>query len=172
MAKQTKTAAPKGSGTPRIEAPAGSDDVRPPALPDVISADAPLFTVSVAARLAGMHPQTLRTYDRLGLVTPQRTKGAGRRYSPRDVGKLRLIQHLSQDEGINLAGVQRIIELSNQLDDLNRRCAQLTELVQLLTAGLDGVDGPASRVFTAGSSGDVWPGRTQHRPRELTAAGE
>ena len=71
-------------------------------LPDRIDRDAPLFPISTAARLAGMHPQTLRTYDRLGLVVPTRTRGRGRRYSLRDVARLRLVQYLSQDEGINL----------------------------------------------------------------------
>ena len=77
----------------------------------VIDREAPIFVISVAAQLAGMHPQTLRTYDRIGLVSPKRTSGRGRRYSPRDVARLRLIQRLSQDEGVNLAGVKRIIEL-------------------------------------------------------------
>src|ERR671933_2966222 len=76
----------------------------------------PVFVISVAAQLAGMHPQTLRTYDRLGLVTPGRTAGRGRRYSERDVALLREVQRLSQDEGINLAGIKRIIELETQVD--------------------------------------------------------
>ena len=69
--------------------------------------DAQVFVISVAAQLAGMHAQTLRTYDRLGLVTPHRTTGGGRRYSPRDVALLREVQRLSQDEGVNLAGIKR-----------------------------------------------------------------
>ena len=69
------------------------------------SDDAKVLIISVAARMAGMHPQTLRQYDRLGLVQPGRTPGGGRRYSVRDVAMLREIQRLSQDEGINLAGV-------------------------------------------------------------------
>lgn len=86
-------------------------------LPD----DAAVFVISVAAELAGMHPQTLRQYDRAGLVTPGRTAGGGRRYSPRDVAVLRMVQRLSQDEGINLAGIKRIIELENQVDALRSR---------------------------------------------------
>src|SRR5688572_3374180 len=72
-----------------------------------------------------MHPQTLRTYDRLGLVSPGRTAGRGRRYSERDVALLREVQRLSQDEGINLAGIKRIIELENQVDALRSRIAEL-----------------------------------------------
>ena len=68
--------------------------------------DDALYTVSVAAQLVGMHAQTLRQYDRLGLVSPRRTSGRGRRYTAGDVQKLREVQRLSQDEGINLAGVQ------------------------------------------------------------------
>ena len=77
-----------------------------------------LFLISVAAELAGMHAQTLRTYDRLGLVSPERTSGGGRRYSQRDVDLLREVQRLSQDEGVNLAGIKRIIELTNQVEAL------------------------------------------------------
>ncbi|MCL1840805.1 MAG: helix-turn-helix transcriptional regulator [Propionibacteriaceae bacterium] len=134
-------------------------------LPQAISPDAPIFTVSVAARLAGMHPQTLRTYDRLELVVPRRAKGSGRRYSPRDIAKLRLIQHLSQDEGVNLNGIKRIIELGDQLDQAVHRAEQLAELVQLLTAGLDGEQ--PGRVFTAGAEGDVWEGRRRHQALAL-----
>jgi len=84
-----------------------------------------MFMISVAAELSGMHAQTLRTYDRLGLVTPQRAAGGGRRYSQRDVDLLREVQRLSQDEGVNLAGVKRIIELTNQVDALQSRIAEL-----------------------------------------------
>ncbi|MCB1296778.1 MAG: helix-turn-helix transcriptional regulator [Gordonia sp.] len=86
-----------------------------------------VFMISVAAELAGMHAQTLRTYDRLGLVTPHRTSGGGRRYSSRDVELLREIQRLSQEEGVNLAGIKRIIDLSNQVDALRARVGELTE---------------------------------------------
>ncbi|MQY24044.1 heat shock protein transcriptional repressor HspR [Nocardia macrotermitis] len=90
------------------------------------------FVISVAAQLAGMHAQTLRTYDRLGLVTPHRTSGGGRRYSNRDVELLREVQRLSQDEGVNLAGIKRIIELTNQVEALQQRVAELTEEVDHL----------------------------------------
>ena len=84
------------------------------------------FLISVAAELAGMHAQTLRTYDRLGLVRPQRSSGGGRRYSERDVELLREVQRLSQDEGVNLAGIKRIIELTNQVEALQARLAEVT----------------------------------------------
>ena len=93
---------------------------------------APTFLISVAAELAGMHAQTLRTYDRLGLVTPQRTSGGGRRYSQRDVDLLREVQRLSQDEGVNLAGIKRIIELTNHVEALQARVRELTEEVERL----------------------------------------
>jgi MerR family transcriptional regulator/heat shock protein HspR len=88
--------------------------------------DAPVFVISVAAQLAGMHAQTLRQYDRLGLVSPGRTVGGGRRYSARDVALLREVQRLSQDEGVNLAGIKRIIELEAHVDALRQRVAELS----------------------------------------------
>lgn len=94
--------------------------------------DARTFLISVAAELAGMHAQTLRTYDRLGLVRPQRTSGGGRRYSQKDVDLLREVQRLSQDEGVNLAGIKRIIELTNQVDALQERVRELTQEVETL----------------------------------------
>jgi MerR family transcriptional regulator/heat shock protein HspR len=92
------------------------------------------FLISVAAELAGMHAQTLRTYDRLGLVTPRRTSGGGRRYSQHDVDLLREVQRLSQDEGVNLAGIKRIIELTNQVEALQSRLRELSEEVTMLRA--------------------------------------
>src|SRR5947209_18413259 len=88
----------------------------------------------VAAELAGMHAQTLRTYDRLGLVSPRRTSGGGRRYSQHDVELLREVQRLSQDEGVNLAGIKRIIELTNQVEALQSRVKELTEQLAALRA--------------------------------------
>jgi MerR family transcriptional regulator/heat shock protein HspR len=88
--------------------------------------EARTFLISVAAELAGMHAQTLRTYDRLGLVSPRRTSGGGRRYSEHDVDLLREVQRLSQDEGVNLAGIKRIIELTNQVEALQDRVRELT----------------------------------------------
>src|SRR5699024_34552 len=90
-----------------------------------ISSSAAVYVISVAADLAGMHPQTLRQYDRLGLVTPERTAGRGRRYSGKDIAKLRLIQQLSQDEGVNLVGIKKIIDLQNEVDALKSRNEEL-----------------------------------------------
>jgi MerR family transcriptional regulator/heat shock protein HspR len=94
--------------------------------------DARTFLISVAAELAGMHAQTLRTYDRLGLVTPRRTTGGGRRYSQHDVDLLREVQRLSQDEGVNLAGIKRIIELTNRVEALQSRVRELVAEVEQL----------------------------------------
>jgi MerR family transcriptional regulator/heat shock protein HspR len=94
-------------------------------IPNDVPEDAPVFVISVAAQLAGMHAQTLRQYDRLGLVTPGRTGGGGRRYSARDVALLREVQRLSQDEGVNLAGIKRIIELEAHVDALRAKVAEL-----------------------------------------------
>jgi MerR family transcriptional regulator, heat shock protein HspR len=94
--------------------------------------DTRTFLISVAAELAGMHAQTLRTYDRLGLVTPRRTSGGGRRYSQHDVDLLREVQRLSQDEGVNLAGIKRIIELTTQVQALQSRLRELAEEVEQL----------------------------------------
>jgi len=96
--------------------------------------DAPVFVISVAAQLAGMHAQTLRQYDRLGLVSPGRTGGGGRRYSARDVALLREVQRLSQDEGVNLAGIKRIMELESHVDALKHRIAELTAELEQLAA--------------------------------------
>lgn len=93
------------------------------------------FLISVAAELAGMHAQTLRNYDRLGLVSPERTAGGGRRYSERDVELLRAIQRLSQDEGVNLAGIKRIIELSNQVSALQSRVEEMSQQLASVRAG-------------------------------------
>ncbi|HNA51073.1 MAG TPA: helix-turn-helix domain-containing protein [Mycobacterium sp.] len=93
------------------------------------------FLISVAAELAGMHAQTLRTYDRLGLVSPQRSSGGGRRYSERDVELLREVQRLSQDEGVNLAGIKRIIELTNQVEALQSRLQEMARELESLRTG-------------------------------------
>lgn len=95
-------------------------------------ADRGLFSISVAAELAGLHPQTLRYYDKLGLVSPGRSSGRGRRYSLRDVLALREVQRLSQEEGINLSGIKRILELQGDLRRHQQRLAEVAaELAQL-----------------------------------------
>ncbi|TNU73429.1 MerR family transcriptional regulator [Miniimonas arenae] len=105
--------------------------------------DTPVLTVSAAAELAGMHAQTLRQYDRLGLVVPHRTAGRGRRYSLRDVDALRQVQALSA-EGVNLEGIRRILALERE----NRALRAALE-------GLRAVIDPGSRVFAASPTGDV-----------------
>src|SRR3954468_14668228 len=97
----------------------------PQEAPRAVAEDAAVFVISVAAELAGMHAQTLRQYDRLGLVSPGRTAGGGRRYSSRDISALREIQQLSA-AGIGLEGVRRILELENQVTALQDRVLELT----------------------------------------------
>jgi MerR family transcriptional regulator/heat shock protein HspR len=115
--------------------------------------DIPVFVISVAAELAGMHPQTLRQYDRLGLVSPQRTRGRGRRYSARDVRLLREIQRLSQEEGINLAGIKRILDLERELAATREELERLHWRVAA-----------EHRVFAAGPGGEVSELRRGSRP--------
>ncbi|TCC43140.1 heat shock protein transcriptional repressor HspR [Kribbella sindirgiensis] len=113
----------------------------------------PIYVISVAAQLAGMHPQTLRQYDRLGLVVPSRASGRGRRYSAYDVARLRYVQHLSQEEGVNLSGIRHILALQSEVEDLRKRVNQLLAEVQ---RGVGASRRPAaSRVFSAGPAGDV-----------------
>jgi MerR family transcriptional regulator/heat shock protein HspR len=88
--------------------------------------DQAIYIISVAAELAGVHPQTLRVYERKGLLQPQRTQGNTRRYSERDIARLRKIQELTQ-EGVNLAGVIRIMELERELERLHARYVHLSE---------------------------------------------
>lgn len=89
-----------------------------------LDANAGLYVISVAAELSGLHPQTLRQYDRLGLVSPNRTEGRNRRYSLRDIASLRMVQRLV-GEGINHAGVKRIIELESAVANMAIEVAQL-----------------------------------------------
>jgi MerR family transcriptional regulator/heat shock protein HspR len=115
---------------------------------------APVFVISVAAELAGMHPQTLRQYDRLGLVSPDRTAGRGRRYSARNILQLREVQRLSQEEGVNLAGIKRILDLENQVHDLRAKVAELEAGRRLPRPA---ASAPARRMFAAGAAGDIVP---------------
>ena len=120
--------------------------------------DAPVFVISVAAELAGMHAQTLRQYDRLGLVTPGRTAGGGRRYSARDVALLREVQRLSQDEGVNLAGIKRIIELESHVDALQARVTELVDELDRANAELVARQGPSTALV-------VWQPQPARRRR-------
>jgi MerR family transcriptional regulator, heat shock protein HspR len=84
-----------------------------------------VYIISVAAELAGAHPQTLRIYERKGLLTPARTAGNTRRYSERDIARLQMIQRLTQVHGLNLAGVKMIVEMENELDRMRSRVQRL-----------------------------------------------
>ncbi len=95
-----------------------------------------VYVISVAAELSGLHPQTLRQYDRLGLVSPGRAAGRGRRYSARDITRLREVARLSQQEGVNLEGIKRILELENANDDLRHRVAELEAELSYVVAAL------------------------------------
>ncbi|GGK57090.1 heat shock protein transcriptional repressor HspR [Ornithinimicrobium pekingense] len=126
----------------------------------MVDRDTPVYVISVAAELAGMHAQTLRQYDRLGLVTPSRTRGGGRRYSSRDIDRLREVQRLST-EGVSLAGIQRILDLEMQVEAMRSRLAELTAENHALREAL----GQSQRVFAAGRSGEVIALRAGTRPR-------
>ena len=122
--------------------------------------ETPVFVISVAAQLAGMHAQTLRQYDRLGLVSPSRTRGGGRRYSARDVTLLREVQRLSQDEGVSLSGIRQILDLEKQVKTLRTRGIELRGQVDALRSAMD----TGSRVFAAGRAGEVVAVRAGQRP--------
>ncbi|NHC46585.1 heat shock protein transcriptional repressor HspR [Motilibacter aurantiacus] len=98
--------------------------------------DAPVYVISIAAQLSGLHPQTLRQYDRLGIVSPGRSSGRGRRYSARDIAALREVQRLTTD-GVNLAGVKRILELELQVGALQARVAELSAELEAVAARVE-----------------------------------
>lgn len=104
-----------------------------------------VFVISVAARITGMHAQTLRTYDRMGLVTPQRTSGGGRRYSREDIEQLQEIQRLSHEEGVNLAGIKTIIAQQNRLDELEKENAALRRRLADMQARMERGEGAGGR---------------------------
>jgi MerR family transcriptional regulator/heat shock protein HspR len=124
---------------------------------------APVFAIAMAAELAGMHPQTLRQYDRLGLVSPTRTAGKSRRYSMRDIAQRREVARLSA-EGLNLEGIRRILDLEDQVTYLATR---VRELESALADEL--LNRPGRRVFAAGAEGDVISLRTGTRARRNTS---
>lgn len=124
--------------------------------------EAPILAIAVAAELAGMHPQTLRQYDRLGLVVPQRTRGNVRRYSLRNVEELREIGRLVSD-GLNLEGITRIVALRDEVRRLEKRVRALeSELAD------ERLRKPGSRVFAAGQAGEVVTLANGRRTRRRT----
>lgn len=123
-----------------------------------IDAYDPIFVISVAAELADMHPQTLRQYDRLGIVSPSRAPGKSRRYSQHDIDVLREVQRLSQS-GVSLEGIKRILELENQVAALKYRVAELTDELSRRRSPVD------ARIFAAGAAGDVVSLARGQRPR-------
>ncbi len=127
-----------------------------------MEADDPIIPIASAAQLAGMHPQTLRQYDRLGLVVPRRTSGKSRRYSLREVAQLREVQRLSS-EGVSLEGIKRVLELENEVVALRTRVRQLeTALANELLSR------PGARVFASSTQGDVVPLRHGTRAARRT----
>ncbi|MET4053256.1 MerR family transcriptional regulator/heat shock protein HspR [Frigoribacterium sp. PvP054] len=136
------------------------DRPQPHAAP--LDEDSPLFAIATASELSGLHAQTLRQYDRLGLVVPQRTAGKSRRYSMRDVVQLREIARLG-GEGVSLEGIRRVLELENQVTSLQKR---VRELERALADEL--VNRPGARVFAAGEGGVV-PLKHGTRPTRQTS---
>jgi MerR family transcriptional regulator/heat shock protein HspR len=113
-----------------------------------LSDDTPVYVISVAAQLSGLHPQTLRAYDRLGLVSPGRSAGRGRRYSLRDILTLREVQRLSQEEGINLSGIKRILELELVERRSRLLLAEMHAEISQLRAELESTRSVAARLAT------------------------
>lgn len=122
-----------------------------------VDQDTPLFAIAAAAELAELHPQTLRQYDRLGLVEPTRTAGKSRRYSLRDIAQLREIARLSA-EGVSLEGIRRVLTLENEARELRGRVRELeTALADAL------LQRPGRRVFASDVTGQVVPMRAGTR---------
>ncbi|GAA3969873.1 MerR family transcriptional regulator [Actinomadura viridis] len=113
---------------------------------DPFSEDAPVYVISVAAELSGLHPQTLRTYDRMGLVSPGRTAGRSRRYSLRDITMLREIHRLTQQEGVNLAGIKQIFYLQRESESLRAEVARLRSMIDQLRNELESTRAVAARL--------------------------
>jgi MerR family transcriptional regulator/heat shock protein HspR len=129
-----------------------------------VDQDTPLFAIAAAAELAELHPQTLRQYDRLGLVEPTRTAGKSRRYSLRDIAQLREIARLSA-EGVSLEGIRRVLTLENEVSELHGRVRELeTALADALLRS------SGRRVFASDVTGEVVPmraGTRTHRRDQL-----
>jgi MerR family transcriptional regulator, heat shock protein HspR len=111
-----------------------------------LSDDTPVYVISVAAQLSGLHPQTLRAYDRLGLVSPGRAAGRGRRYSLRDILILREVQRLSQEEGVNLSGIKRILELESAEQRSRLLLAEMHAEISQLRTELESTRAVAARL--------------------------
>jgi MerR family transcriptional regulator, heat shock protein HspR len=111
-----------------------------------LSDESPVYVISVAAQLSGLHPQTLRTYDRLGLVSPGRAAGKGRRYSLRDILILREVQRMSQEENINLSGIKRILELNSEWQRSRLMIAEMQAEISQLRAELESTRSVAARL--------------------------
>ena len=122
-----------------------------------MSDDMPVYVISVAANLSGMHPQTLRGYERVGLVTPRRTAGGGRRYSMRDILALREIQRLSQEEGINLSGIKRILDVERELEQARMTIAEMHAEMAQLRSELESTRAVAARLAELRRSQTVDP---------------
>src|ERR1700733_5003454 len=121
------------------------------------SDEMPVYVISVAAELSGMHPQTLREYERRGLVSPGRSAGRGRRYSMRDILALREIQRLSQQEGVNLSGIKLILSHLRELEQARRLGAELQAEAAQLRAELESTRAVAARLAELRRSGADTP---------------
>jgi MerR family transcriptional regulator/heat shock protein HspR len=108
--------------------------------------DTPVYVISVAAQLSGLHPQTLRAYDRMGLVSPGRAAGKGRRYSLRDILILREVQRLSQEDGVNLNGIKRILELESEWQRSRMMLAEMHAEISQLRTELESTRAVAARL--------------------------
>jgi MerR family transcriptional regulator/heat shock protein HspR len=121
-----------------------------------------VYVISVAAELAGVHPQTLRVYERKGLLQPQRTTGNTRRYSLEDIERLRRIQELTQKQGVNLAGAKMVLRLEEQLERMRRDLTRMASRVQQLEA-----DVAREMRSMAKQAGDIIPARHYRSLQEL-----
>ena len=137
--------------------------------------DTPVYVISVAAQLSGLHPQTLRTYDRLGLVSPGRAAGRGRRYSLRDIVILREVQRLSQEDGVNLSGIKRILELESEWQRSRMLLAEMHAEISQLRAELESTRAVAARLAALlrdkAGGGALVPVRSDNTRRPGSATG-
>jgi MerR family transcriptional regulator/heat shock protein HspR len=120
-----------------------------------------VYVISVAAELAGVHPQTLRVYERKGLLAPERTSGNTRRYSAQDIERLRRIQELTQREGVNLAGAKMVLRLEEQLDRMRRDLEAMASRVRELEADV------AREMRHVAHAGEIIPAREYRSLQEL-----